>query len=701
MPTHPTGAPSARPLRTISAQVSIAALVIGGGFAHPSSAQADAASPDSRTFQAVADTYLSHVEPSSPHGDWNRAYAMQGHENRTYLKFDTKGVVPEGQEVASMTLRVFVNQNLRPSGLRVYVAPSNWSEARLTSDNAPVHWNALVNHSVSAEAGRWVDIPLSPRAAMDPDGPSSFELRNVLSNSSMEIATKEAGKAPQLTMTFRPAAGLSDNSLTGSTPPEPSTTAASTIPLSAEATNIPTPSSPTTAATPTIKAAVTNQVGNRSFDVSEQNPEGRKVFAHYFTPYPISIDNKPAATDYYSVHYLNPNGENGKFAASGGLLRDRPLPRDPIAGDFLSADLRTEVRQAKQSGIDGFTLNLLDTDGSNWKRAEGLLQAADAEGGFSIVPMPDMTTVGHLSPDQMADLVKKVADHPSAHRLADGRLMLSPFYADLKNTDYWRATISILETRGIKVAFVPTFVDWPSDAEGFARFSYGFSMWGGRSPANVHDVYGPRTRALGLKWMQPVAVQDQRPTAGIYDEAMNLATLRKSWQLAIDQKADFVQLTTWNDYSEGSTFAPSAEHGWAFLDASAYYLSQFKSGTAPRISRDSVVITHRKQPVSALPSTPQSVLMRLRDNSAPAVDQVEVMAFLTEPGEVTATSGGLTRTWSAPAGVSVFTLPLQSGEVSASVRRGETQTTSVTSDDVVTSSPTVQDLQYVAKSSLR
>lgn len=51
-----------------------------------------------------------------------------------------------------------------------------------------------------------------------------------------------------------------------------------------------------------------------------------KVFAHYFTPYPISLNNKAGADDYYTKNYLNPAGESGKHAAYGGLLRDRPFP---------------------------------------------------------------------------------------------------------------------------------------------------------------------------------------------------------------------------------------------------------------------------------------------------------------------------------------------------------------------------------------
>ena len=57
----------------------------------------------------------------------------------------------------------------------------------------------------------------------------------------------------------------------------------------------------------------------------------RLVFAHYFSPYPISIDNKARMSDYYARNYLQPSGEGGKFADVGGILRDRPMVRPPAA----------------------------------------------------------------------------------------------------------------------------------------------------------------------------------------------------------------------------------------------------------------------------------------------------------------------------------------------------------------------------------
>src|SRR5271163_5102182 len=83
----------------------------------------------------------------------------------------------------------------------------------------------------------------------------------------------------------------------------------------------------------------------------------RKVFAHYMPGLPISIDNKDGDEDYYAKQYLTTNGENGKHAAYGGFLRDRPLPRaHSNLPDWQLADLRTEIGQAQSVGIDGFAV---------------------------------------------------------------------------------------------------------------------------------------------------------------------------------------------------------------------------------------------------------------------------------------------------------------------------------------------------------
>ena len=84
----------------------------------------------------------------------------------------------------------------------------------------------------------------------------------------------------------------------------------------------------------------------------------KKVFGFYYPPFPISIENANPSNDYWH-RWLSPTGGNGEYAAIGGLMRDRPLPRPPLSGNFRQLDFETEVRRAIAAGIDGFVYEAL------------------------------------------------------------------------------------------------------------------------------------------------------------------------------------------------------------------------------------------------------------------------------------------------------------------------------------------------------
>ena len=410
------------------------------------------------------------------------------------------------------------------------------------------------------------------------------------------------------------------------------------------------------------------------------------VFAHYFTPYPISLDNKDGASDYYANGYLNPNGESGKHAAYGGLLRDRPIPRAPLtASDWETADLATEVNQAIAGGLDGFTVDLLSLDlstsqipmsGNRNARLVKKLLAVASSVGFKIMLMPDISSLAAKSPVDVATMCKNLGAFSSAFRLPDGRLVISPFKAEGWTTAQWQTFIDQMGGPNA-VALVPCFLNYSSNVSAFksalGSAMYGASNWGNRNPAgngvstNVARIADCHSR--GLAWMQPVSIQDERPNQGIYDEAGNTENLRLTWQAAIDGGADWVQIPTWNDYSEGASIAPSVHHGNAFLDISRFYADWFRTGSQPAITKDRIFLTHRQQFVADTPSFPQTKLMKLRGGSSPARDEVEALVFLTSPADVVLSSGATTKTVACPAGVSVVSMPLAVGQQSAKIVR--------------------------------
>ena len=455
------------------------------------------------------------------------------------------------------------------------------------------------------------------------------------------------------------------------------------------------------------------------FDIPPKSAlNGKLVFAHYFPPYPVSIDNANPSGDYYATQYLTVNGENNKHVRSGGFLRDRPTPRQPIADtQWRQRDLENEVRSAIAAGIDGFSVDIIAkaTDTSWWGSTvpTALIKAAAAvDPNFKIMLMPDMNgAFKNMTAAQMAAEMKPYSTMASSFKLSDGRLVISPFLAENKTAGWWSEFITIMKNSyGINVAFVPIFLDAAANRNSFASISYGMSNWGNRNPAgnplsgsNPNSPMGLAAAAhsLGKIWMQPVAFQDVRPSQSIYDEAQNSQNLQNMWQIAIASNSEWVQLVTWNDYSEGTSFAPSAGHGRALLDMSSYGLYSFRSGASPAIVRDTAYLVYRNQSVSAVPVNRSAAPMTLRQWSSPARDTVEVLTFLTAPAVVKVTVGTTTTTCNAPAGMSSCIAPLKVGSIKASVVRGTTEVSRVSSHAAVTATPYNQNLEYLVDSSRR
>lgn len=425
-----------------------------------------------------------------------------------------------------------------------------------------------------------------------------------------------------------------------------------------------------------------------------------KVFAHYFTPYPISIDNQTSDTDYYARNFLKPSGENGKYAAVGGLLRERPLPR---AVDTSSAwalnDMKTEVRRASAAGLDGFTVDVLSLTSANYSRMKLLLQAAqEVDPSFKIILMPDSNGSDVADPAALAASFASLnKTYSSLYKLGDGRLVVSPFYAEKMGAAYWQTWINTMKNQyGITVAFVPCFLNYGNNVAAFTPFSYGFSNWGNRNPANNQNLAATISDAhsRGKIWMQPVSVQDARPNQHIYDESNNTENLRTTWAAAINNKAEWVQIPTWNDYSEGAELAPSTHTGYSPLDLSSYYLSRFKLGVSPTISQDMIYLSHRVHAYSAQPTSGETSLMKVRANGSAPRDAVEALTMLTEARTVTVRVGSSSQTYTAPAGVFTRTFPLQTGNVSATIDYANGDHIDVVSPFPIVSAPYVQDMSY-------
>ena len=398
----------------------------------------------------------------------------------------------------------------------------------------------------------------------------------------------------------------------------------------------------------------------------------KKVFAHYFHPFPVSIDNALSAEDYYNTQYLSKTGESSKWVKQGGYLRQRPLGvAVSTKANWPQLNMEGEVRAAIARGITGFTFDVLaasDATDSNGPLRLMLAAAHAVDSRFKIVVMPDLTELGSDS-NAVVSVIASAASSPAAYRLSDGRLVVSAYDAGLNSPAWWQSVISRLNAQGIQIAFVPTFLSMPAAAvvNAFAPLSYGFANWGTATvpaagemqgdPKSIHTTYGKI-------FMMPVDPQQYRPKDFLFWEAGNSGTFRDAWTGSIQGDADWVQLVTWNDFSESSSISPSTDTslrriiGTGYYNLTGYYASWFLTGQQPQITHDVLYYFYRREATSAA-GPAQSQLDTIATGAAQ--NDIELLAFLTSPGVLKITIGGKTYTQNAAAGVVSFSVPSQAG----------------------------------------
>lgn len=439
------------------------------------------------------------------------------------------------------------------------------------------------------------------------------------------------------------------------------------------------------------------------------------VFAHYFTPFPQLINNSLPGEDYYDSEYLNPNGENAKFRAKGGFLRERPLYRAPFYdnSDWKMTDARFQVRQAASIGIDGFAMNILEVDGSHWERILRMYDAAEEVDGFKMLIMPDMNSIFKREPEQFIPAIQKLAARSASYRLKDGRLVVSPYLAESQSPSWWKNTLDELKLKGIKVALVPLYQGWIADFSEFKKqepaafeeYIVGVSDWGSRSPSGGYNLINDPKIAHqdGVLWMAPVAPQDSRPKSSVYTEAGNSETFRAMWMSAIDGGADWVQLITWNDYSETSEIAPSSQIGYSFYDLSAYFIDWFKTGTQPSIERDVIYAFYREHSTdAALENGSVQEVHAVDVNGESPRNEIEMLAFLASPAvlEIVVENKSFRKDVKS-SGIVSFKVPLIEGRPKFRILRNGAVIKELEGPWSINNSIEVQDLTYHGVTSSR
>jgi hypothetical protein len=442
---------------------------------------------------------------------------------------------------------------------------------------------------------------------------------------------------------------------------------------------------------------------------------GRLVIAHYFPSFPLviartDVNGRFAASamgDYYDTQYLQPEGEAGKWARGRGYLRERPL-LPPGGIDSPITGFATDIERARRIGIDGFGIDLLDLDGRHWRTTLAMLNAASDVPDFHILPEPDMYVLKQVSATTLAAALVTFARHRAAWRLPDGRLLVMPYAAEWKPPAFWRELSIRMQDAGQPIALVPLFVNLDRRAANASRLqdlvplSWGATAWGDHTPdARWTNLASQQAaNAVGYaRWLAPVTAQDMRPKKTLFYEAMGSDTLDAGFKAAIYGNAFGVHLITWNDYTEGTEFAPSSGTRHAFYDLAAWYIAWFKTGHQPTITRDAFIVLHRRQIFSPDETARGAAWTRAGGISSAAI--VEVRAFLMAAVHLTVTMRGKTTAFDLKAGAHRISVPATPGTVHVAMFRDGAAIAVCDSLFPIEALPSRHDPLYVGFSSLR
>ena len=261
-----------------------------------------------------------------------------------------------------------------------------------------------------------------------------------------------------------------------------------------------------------------------------------------------------------------------------------------------------------------------------------------------------------------------------------GDLLYPPSHANLNSPAWWQSLLLRLKNAGINVAFVPTFLGWTQYADLYKSISYGYADWGtatAHASSLLEDDPSIAHGTFDKIFMMPVDSQQFRPKNFQFWEAGNSAAFRTGWNNAIQGKADWVQLVTWNDYSESGQVSPYTDIslkgsiGTGYYDLNGYYATWFLTGHAPTLTHDVMYYFYRREPTNA--SAPRQSQVDHLSGSDAAENHIELLAFLTAPADLKITIAGKSYTHHyAAAGMVSFKVPSQPGTPLFTLSRGGT-----------------------------
>ncbi|KAI4263102.1 MAG: hypothetical protein L6R42_001740 [Xanthoria sp. 1 TBL-2021] len=359
------------------------------------------------------------------------------------------------------------------------------------------------------------------------------------------------------------------------------------------------------------------------------------------------------------------------------------LIMQPKNGDYTE-----DINLAKEAGIDAFAVNYGGWN-VDWTQHEAQLEKfyrTAEQLDFSLFLSIDTTSV--KDKDMIIKLSNTYASS-SAQLKVDGSIVLSSFQTDPPAWD-WKT--DVLDKINGPVLLLPgTLSDdatalFSNNIPGAGPFTWIHPYATAEQEHSTDVALATQRDRTGKLWM-----------AGIAPWFFTHLSLDKNWAQAQDDKIfvdrwsslltlqpDFIEIVTWNDWSESSYIGPpdssapgttdaywgSADHS-AFRSISKVFIKAFKAGqdsVTVDAADEGVYMFYRRQPAR---SAGTSDSLPLPSDAGYLKNEIFVVSLLSAPTEVTLVSGDAAPVlWTAPAGLQKTGHPWSFGAQVLQARRG-------------------------------
>lgn len=277
-------------------------------------------------------------------------------------------------------------------------------------------------------------------------------------------------------------------------------------------------------------------------------------------------------------------------------LADRPTDRSDV---WSRADVLSMSRQARSVGVDGFVVSWSGAAHDRVAFAR-VLQAARASDGVAAGILEVVAANGTRDPAQPADPVivetwlrelLAASSHP-AYLREEGTPVVFVYEMRRLPPPVWRDILDRLAKDHVAVGLIgDAGPAWANVTWG----DYDYSPWAddqGRRPTDAiaSDMAALARESRAFSATHPnrrariVAATvfpgyDDRPSRGSdrgFISRDGTAAYQRSWDAALAADPDWVMITSWNEWWEGTGIQPSDRYGRAALDATVSLVARFK-----------------------------------------------------------------------------------------------------------------------------